>query len=475
MGAGVSSWRLANAVSSAGHLGVVSGTALDAILARRLQVGDPGGHMRRAMAHFPIPEIAARVRDRYFIEGGKAAEVPFKSNPVSSLKPSRHLLELLIVSNFVEIYLAKEGHDGVVGINYLEKIQLPNIPSIYGAMLAGVDYILMGAGIPRLIPGILDHYAAGEAAELPITVLSDASGARTRFDPREIWGDDVPRLVRPRFLAIVASGTLASMLKRKANGKVDGFIVEGPTAGGHNAPPRGRLQLDEKGEPIYGERDVVDPADFRKLEVPFWFAGSYGDANGLRRAQEVGATGIQVGTAFAFCDESGIEPELKRQVIQMVLANEARIITDPVASPTGFPFKILDKKGTIKDPEVYAARNRICDLGYLRHAYPKDDGTIGWRCPSEPHAHFERKGGDLKETEHRVCVCNGLMATIGLGQVRRDGWHEPALVTSGDALPEIRTYLRDGATSYRAQDVLDSLLSAPRSDSSAADSGVRAV
>ena len=33
MGAAVSDWRLANAVSSHGQLGVVSGTALDAILA----------------------------------------------------------------------------------------------------------------------------------------------------------------------------------------------------------------------------------------------------------------------------------------------------------------------------------------------------------------------------------------------------------------------------------------------------------
>jgi len=474
MGAGVSSWCLANAVASAGHLGVVSGTAIDAIVARRLQIGDPGGHMRRALAAFPYPEIATRILDRYFIEGGKAADAPFKAKPVPSLDPGPPLLELIVASNFVEVYLAKEGHDGVVGINYLEKIQLPNVSSIFGAMLAGVDYVLMGAGIPRHIPGVLDRYAAGEPAELAIVVGSDGSGAMTRFDPRQICGDDVPRLARPKFLAIVASATLGSMLKRKANGKVDGFIVEGPTAGGHNAPPRGRLQLDENGEPIYGERDHVDPADFRDLGLPFWLAGSYGSAEGLVNALEAGATGVQVGTAFAFCEESGIEPELKRQVIQMVLDGEAKVITDPVASPTGFPLKILDKKGTTKDPEVYAERPRICDLGYLRHAYAKEDGTISWRCPSEPVAHYERKGGDLSDTKNRMCVCNGLMATIGLGQVHRDGTREPAMITTGDALPEIRRFLRDGATSYRARDVLDALLATPRSDTHV-DSGVHAL
>ena len=39
MGAGVSSWSLANAVAKAGQLGVVAGTALDLILARRLHCG----------------------------------------------------------------------------------------------------------------------------------------------------------------------------------------------------------------------------------------------------------------------------------------------------------------------------------------------------------------------------------------------------------------------------------------------------
>ena len=473
MGAGVSSWPLARAVSTAGQLGVVSGTALDGILARRLQLGDPGGHMRRALAQFPYPEVAARVLDRFFIEGGKAPEAPFRGAPVPALEPSPHLLDLIVTSNFAEVYLAKEGHDGLVGINYLEKIQLPNVPSIFGAMLAGVDHVIVGAGIPRFIPGILDRYAAGEPAEMPINVLNFQGSATVRFDPRQICGNSVPCLARPRFLAIVASATLASMLKRKSNGEVNGFIVEGPTAGGHNAPPRGRLQLDSDGEPVYGKRDLVDPADLRDLGLPFWLAGSYGNAEGLERARDVGAAGIQVGTVFAFCEESGIAPEIKHRVIRMVRENRARVITDPVASPTGFPFKILDMRGTMKDPEVYAARKRICDLGYLRHAYAKPDGTIGWRCPSEPVAHFVRKGGEAAETENRICVCNGLVATIGLEQVRRGGSHEAPLVTTGDALPDISRFLRDGATSYRAQDVLDSLLSAPRSDSNA-DSGVHA-
>ena len=78
---------------------------------------------------------------------------------------ARELIELCIVANFVEVFLAREGHDGPVGINYLEKIQLPVLPSIYGAMLAGVAAVLMGAGIPIRVPGILDAFVLHTAAD----------------------------------------------------------------------------------------------------------------------------------------------------------------------------------------------------------------------------------------------------------------------------------------------------------------------
>jgi len=69
------------------------------------------------------------------------------------------------------------------------------------------------------------------------------------MNPRDFVDMDLPPLKRPNFLAIVASDTLAQSFTRRANGKVNGFVVEGPTAGGHNAPPRGATQLNERGEP----------------------------------------------------------------------------------------------------------------------------------------------------------------------------------------------------------------------------------
>jgi nitronate monooxygenase len=461
MGAGVSSWSLAHAVSKAGQLGVVSGTALDVILARRLQVGDPGGHMRRALDRFPIPGVAQRILDRYFVEGGKDENKPFKSKPMPSEKPSRHLEELLVAANFVEVFLAKEGHDGLVGINYLEKIQVPNLPSIFGAMLAGVSHILMGAGIPKSIPGIIDRLSQRQSVELRVDVQGIDKGevCETRFDPNSLYEDgQAPELNRPDFLAIVSSATLASMLARKSSGKVNGFIIEGPTAGGHNAPPRGKMQLSIEGEPLYGDRDAANLQAINDIGLPFWLAGSYAEPERVAEALESGAAGVQIGTAFAYCDESGLTPELREATLELSKSGKAKVFTDPVASPTGFPFKVVEMEGTHSDQASYEQRNRICDLGYLRHAYKKPNGKIGWRCPSEPVEDYVKKGGNIEDTIGRKCVCNGLMANIDLGQIQSGDELEKPLITSGDDVAHISRFLKPGAKSYKAIDVIEYLL-----------------
>lgn len=456
MGVAISDWRLARASATAGALGVVSGTALDQVLVRRLQVGDPGGHVRRALAAFPVPGVADRVWARYHLVGGKAPTAPFPTLPLHTREGSREMRELIVVANFVEVWLAKQGHTGRIGINFLEKIQIPHLPSIYGALLAGVDAVLMGAGIPLKIPGAIDALSAHEPASYPLTVTGSVPGDDTlvHFDPAEVMGTCRPPLTRPAFLAIVGSSTLALTLTRKANGEVDGFIVEGPTAGGHNAPPRGRLQLNDEGEPIYGERDRVDLAAFRELGRPFWLAGGYGTADGLRAARAAGAAGIQIGTAFALCAESGLREDYREALLERVRAGETRVKTDPLASPTGFPFKVAQLPGTIAEDDVYAARPRICDLGYLREAYRCEDGTIGYRCAAEPVSLYVAKGGRAEDTVGRKCICNALIATAGFPQVRAGRLVEAGIVTTGDALGEVAQFLAPGARQYTAADVV---------------------
>jgi len=457
MGIGVSSWRLARAVSRRGHLGVVSGTAIDSLFVRRLQDGDPGGDLRRAMAAFPLPEVAAEALRRYFIPGGRPSGTPYRMLTMYRQAASRAREQVNMLASFAEVWLARDGHAGAVGINLLTKVQLPNLAALYGAMLAGVNYVLMGAGIPREIPGVLDALARHARTSLRLDVEGLASGeaVETVLDPAEHWNGAVPPEVRrPAFLPIISSESLATMLKRKASGAVDGFVVEGPTAGGHNAPPRGKPQLNERGEPIYGERDVADLDAMRELGLPFWLAGGTGSPEALRAAHEAGAAGIQVGTLFAYAAESGLTAEYKRSVLEHAARGEVDVITDPRASPTGYPFKVVRWPA---DPVAAAPeRERVCDLGYLRAAYVRPDGKLGYRCAAEPVKAYVEKGGSEADTAGRRCLCNALMANIGHAQVRAEGRVEQPLLTSGDDLVGIGDFLR-GRTSYSADDVVDYL------------------
>ncbi len=462
MGVGVSNWRLAQAVSKLGQLGVVSGTALDQLFVRRLADGDHGGYMKRGLDAFPFQDMARRIWQEYFVPGGKAPDVPYPNVPMHQRQSPRKLVELCMVSNFVEVFLAKDGHKNPVGINFLEKVQMPHLASIYGAMLAGVGYVLMGAGIPLHIPGVLDAFAAHHMAEYKLQVTgADASrDTQMRLDASEYTEGILPMLHRPKFLAIVSSNTLATTMLRRASGRVDGFVIETPIAGGHNAPPRGKLQLNASGEPIYGDRDRVNLAEMRTMGVPFWLAGGYGNAEKLREALDEGAAGIQVGTAFAFSRESGMSAEIKQKLIAQAIEGKGVVFTDPLASPTGFPFKVAQLEGTASDFPIYQERKRVCDLGYLREAYASSETTIGYRCAAEPVANFVAKGGKIEDTVGRKCLCNALMANIGHAQARKDGTVELPLVTTGDDLNTIAQFLAPGENSYSATEVVASLMSA---------------
>lgn len=459
MGVAVSNWRLARAVARLGQLGVVSGTALDVVHARRLADGDPGGHLRRAYEHFPVPAVADRVLERWFIPGGRAPGRSYRHVPSPRVNLSPRLRDLTVLANFGEVWLAKEGHDGPVGVNYLQKIQFPTPAAVYGALLAGVDYVLMGAGIPAEIPRLLNGLARGDAVSYPIDVVGADRGDdyAVRFDPADVLPSR-PHLPRPRFLAIIASNTLATFLARDPETAPDGFVVEGPCAGGHNAPPRGRIQLDDQGQPVYGPRDEVDLHALATLGLPFWLAGGYADPKQVRHALNNGAAGVQVGTAFALCEESALLPWIKHDLIEAALSGEAEILTDPKASPSGYPFKVAAVPGTLSEAAVYTGRRRICDLGFLRIAYKRPDGTLGYRCASEPVRDYLAKGGTAEDTVGRKCLCNGLMATVGYGQVR-SGVAEAPIVTIGDDLARVVQALAGSTGRWTAADVVDYLLS----------------
>ncbi len=113
-------------------------------------------------------------------------------------------------------------------------------------------------------------------------------------------------------------------------------------------------------------------------------------------------------------------------------------------------------ENSITNSEALSDRCRICDLGYLRQLYRKATHQIGYRCPGEPVKQYLAKGGHPEETEGKQCLCNGLLATIGLGQVRKNSDELP-LVTAGEEALNLSRFIQ-GDKHYSADDVINSLL-----------------
>jgi nitronate monooxygenase len=457
MGAGVSNYRLVREVCKNEGLGVVSGVALQEIMIRRLQNGDPTQEIRDALEQFPDKETSEWIINEYFIEGGKEKDSRYKISPFPkfSLKDNEirlnniDLQRLIVASNFVEVTLAKQGHDNPVGINYLYKIQWPILPAMYGAMLAGVDAFLIGAGFPRDIKRVINDLSNGNKTSIGIPVVGEEN-LHISFNPNLII-KEIRELNSPLFLGVVGNH-----LGVKALPDADGYIIENDTAGGHNAPARNK-GLTQNGEPNYGEKDYLNPKLLNHLLIqnaqnrggvnqPYWLAGGY--SNKLKQAIEDGAVGVQVGTPFAFCKESGIEYELKRKIILQIL-NGGEVFTSPNASPSGFPFKVFQSPDTISSDEGYNSRKRKCDLGYLTNLY-KDGEEIHSRCPAEKEESFVRKGGCSDDLFGRVCLCNTLIATIGLGSPG-----ELPIVTSGKDLSSVKDLVNRHGLDYTAKQVIE--------------------
>ena len=455
MGVAVSDWKLAYAVSSAGGLGVVSGTALDAVLARRLQNGDDGGHMRRALAAFPYPDVTQELLAKYFLEGGRNGK-PYRPIPKTTLERNRDHEILSVAANFCEVWLARQA-GGYVGINFLTKLQMATPAAMYGAMLAGVDAVLMGAGIPREIPRLMDDFAAGRPGSVTVdSILAEGIATPSvTFDPLLTFGT-APELPRPAFLAIVTGETLAAYLAKQVETRPDGFVVEHWRAGGHNAPPR-RMQDTESG---FGPLDEVNLEKMANVGLPFWLAGGRATGTTYRDALANGAKGVQIGSLFAMSTDSGLRDDLRAQMLDLARRNELVVRTDHRASPTGFPFKVVDVVGTIGNRPTYEARPRLCDLSYLRTPKIDHEGRTRYVCASEPENKYLDKGGDPADLVDRQCLCNGLMAAIGLGQERADGYHEAPLLTLGSSTNEVAEMLRLFPNGWTAADLVQTLLDA---------------
>jgi nitronate monooxygenase len=94
----------------------------------------------------------------------------------------------------------------------------------------------------------------------------------------------------------------------------------------------------------------------------------------------------------------------------------------------------------------------------LREAYRTPKGSIDYRCAAEPVTTYVSKGGRRENTVGKKCLCNALMANIGHPQTRNGKYIEQPLITSGNDLTGIASFLSPGAATFSARDVVAKLL-----------------
>lgn len=442
MGVRISSAYLARSTARLGALGVISSVGLRHIVAEEIRAGDQ--EAIEIARTFPIKRYVDELLE--FAPGGPkhGCAVPMDHpNPTKGELPKR----LSAICAYVEVMRAKLGHRGVVGINVMWKCSLTVLPSIYGAMLAGIDYLLCGAGVPMELPEIVRRIRAGEDMEyLPL----HGTDTNVRFNISEDASTaHVSRFAAPKLIPILSNFAFPKRIldiwSREHNTRPDAFVLENHRAGGHNAPPRNKVSFSEPDEITSYFRKVVD------LGVPVYIAGSGSSHDDLLGWMDAGAYGLQVGSRFALCDESGMRRDLKDAVIAHNASEDGAVLTSNRLSSTGYPFKFVPLPGTLSDNDVYQARERVCNHGYLQssHFDTLDDGSVKetYICTAMPEKQYVSLGGVAEDTANRVCLCNALLATAGLSKT-----NEPALVTLGENGLSV-------TTRQSARDVIEDIMS----------------
>ncbi len=427
MGVQVSCARLANATARLGALGVVSGVGLRHIVVEQVRAGD---EIAISLAQtFPIKRYVEDLLS--YARGGSRFHL---EPPMDLPDPVRGALarRLSVIGAYVEVLRAKSGHRGRVGVNVMWKCALTVLPTIYGAMLGGVDALLCGAGVPMELPDIVTNLRAGNAVEYEALT---GTGTHVLLEaPGDEGAALLARHPAPHMIPILSNFAFPKRILDIWNRDMEGarpfaFVLENHRAGGHNAPPRNRVS--------FGDPDEID-AYFDKvlaMGVPVYVAGALdegGSRNDYLRWLARGAYGVQIGSRFALCRESGMRDDLKQQVVDRNHTKETTVLTDNVLSPTGYPFKVVPLEGTLADPTVYEARKRICNRAYLVTSTwdTRPDGTRRERyiCPAMPEKQYRTLGGDVADLTGRVCLCNALLSTAGLYTDV-----EPPIITLGES------------------------------------------
>lgn len=263
-----------------------------------------------------------------------------------------------------EVSLAKAG--GYAGINVMGALARDYNDSVKGALDAGADAIISGAGLPVGLPAI---QAPKDTALIPIV-----SSARALEIICRKW--------------------------EKLGYRPDAVVLEGPLAGGHLGFKM--EQIDLESNKLENLLPPVKDLAIKYGDFPVIVAGGIYTHDDIVAFLKMGADGVQMGTRFLATDESSASDEYKQAVVDAT--EEDILVAHDPGSPCGLPFRVIKQS-----PMYVAATKKLrkpkCDKGYVLLKDKEGKFSI---CPAK------------QSNEHHFCICNGLLSSAGYNRDKEE-------------------------------------------------------
>jgi nitronate monooxygenase len=218
-----------------------------------------------------------------------------------------------------EIALSPELRDLVLG--YHDELNLGGLPELEN--IYGPTWDQLAVLVEEKVPVISFHF--GVSSDL--VEFAKSNGARV----------------------LCSATTVREAVELEAAG-VDAVIAQGFEAGGH----RGSF-LSPDSPPNVGLFALV-PQVVDSVSVPVVAAGGIMDARGVTAALQLGASGVQMGTAFLTCDEFSVSQEWRRQLAET--HSEDTLITRAIS---GKPARAI--------PNRYVTELEVLDESFLPYPY----------------------------------------------------------------------------------------------------------
>lgn len=261
-------------------------------------------------------------------------------------------------ASFEEVSLSKSS-GGFAGINIMVALVRDYEDSVRGAIDAGADFIISGAGLPLGLPAI---QSPKDTALIPIV-----SSARALELICKKW--------------------------ERLGYRPDAVVLEGPLAGGHLGFKMDQIDLESNR--LENLLPPVKDMAIKYGNIPVIVAGGIYTHADISKFLKMGADGVQMGTRFLATEESSASADYKESVIRA--KEEDIIVADKPGSPCGLPFRVI-KQSPMYVSSLRRLREPKCDKGYV---LLKDSEGKFTRCPAK------------ESNQDFFCICNGLLSSAG--------------------------------------------------------------